>query len=104
MANNAGGRLSQIRAVANGNASVSGGGPMKKQRAPQIRYTRFIFTVNNWKQEEWDWLTEVLPPLCKWIMIAKETCPTTGTPHLQGAAILNKQTARSTVAKWLGFR
>lgn len=74
----------------------------------QNRLTRMVFTLNNYTDEEYKWLTEVFPHRStnppKWIIVGKETCPDTGTLHLQGACILSTQTAFSTIKTWLGFR
>lgn len=39
------------------------------------RYTRFVFTINNWTDREYDFLTrdERWLARCKWLCIAKET-------------------------------
>lgn len=69
-----------------------------------VRYTRFVFTLNNWTQVEYDWLTKQFKNLCTWMCIAKETAPRTGTPHLQGACVLGKRMARSRLATLIGFK
>lgn len=58
------------------------------------RVTRFVFTLNNWTQTEYDSLTKSFAPGVKWIVIAKETGEN-GTPHLQGACILGTRMAFS---------
>lgn len=88
-------------------ASGNNGGPMRKESLPGghgVRYTRFVFTLNNWTQVEYDYLTTEFTTFAKWMMIGREKCPKTGTPHLQGAVVLKKQTARSTIAKMTGFK
>lgn len=47
----------------------------------------YVFTVNNWTQEQWDDLTKVE---CRWMIFGKEIAPTTGTPHLQGEIYFNQ--------------
>lgn len=54
----------------------------------QARYRRFVFTLNNYTDEEYESLKTMD---CKWMIMGKETCPTTGTKHLQGAVVLNTQ-------------
>lgn len=110
MSKSTGSQSSTKQGVASGNESLSSGntgGPMRNQSLPGghgVRYTRFVFTLNNWTQVEYDWLTGDFTALAKWMMIGKETCPRTKTPHLQGAVVLKKQTARSTIAKMTGFK
>lgn len=66
------------------------------------RMRRFVFTLNNWTQPEYDWLVSSLPTLAKWAVIGKENGKE-GTAHLQGAVVLNKQTSFSTIKTWTGF-
>jgi len=65
------------------------------------KYRRIVFVLNNWTQEEFDHLAG-LP--CSWMIMARETAPTTGTPHLQGAMILSKQMSHSALKTFLGSR
>lgn len=65
-----------------------------------LRLSRFVFTLNNWTTEEYEALKS---NDFKWLCIAKEVAPTTGTRHLQGAAIIGKQLAFSTVQMLPGF-
>lgn len=76
------------------------GGPVRRTQAG-TRYTRVCFTLNNWTQEELEHLQSLE---VKWMIIGKETCPTTGTPHLQGALILHKQMTFSALKTLLGSR
>jgi len=57
-----------------------------RRRNAQQRLQRFVFTVPNWTDAELSWLKDTTswPRIPKWVVIGKETCPTTGTPHLQG--------------------
>jgi len=66
------------------------------------RMTRFVFTLNNWTQPEYDWLTTSFRPYTKWMVIGKEVGKN-GTPHLQGAVVLAKQTSFSTIKTWNGL-
>lgn len=71
-------------------------------RRPQNRLTRFVFTLNNWTQEEYLLLTSAaVTAKMRWMIIAKEVGEQE-TPHLQGAAVLKTQTAFSTVKTLLG--
>jgi len=76
------------------------------RRAPKNgrRLTRFVFTLNNWTEDEYHWLTKDLDFLEKvrWMVVARETGEN-GTPHLQGGCCLKTQTAFSTVKTWPGF-
>lgn len=67
-------------------------------------YTRVVFTLNNYTQEEYDWIISQFSNCCKWLCVGKEVAPETGTPHLQGACILKKQVRRSTFANYIGFK
>lgn len=69
------------------------------------RMIRFVFTVNNWTQKEYLWLTtdETFHARIRWMIIAKETGED-GTPHLQGACLLLSQIAFSTLKTWRGFK
>lgn len=52
------------------------------------RLRNFVFTLPNYTQEEYDWfINHHGAPT--WLIVAKETCPKTGTPHLQGMQIEN---------------
>lgn len=64
--------------------------PGARSQAGQ-RVTRFVFTLNNWTEEEYSLLTEDFALQTKWLVVAKETAPGTGTPHLQGACVLGSQ-------------
>jgi len=72
------------------------------------RLTRFVFTINNWTQEEYTYLTEKFAPTVKWIVIGKELSkPEDGsapTPHLQCACILGTRMAFSALKKLPGFK
>jgi len=65
------------------------------------RISRFVFTLPNWTQEEYEKITSIE---CKWMVVGKEVSPETGTPHLQGACILGKQMAFSTLKTLIGSR
>lgn len=69
-------------------------------RRQQTRLSRFVFTLNHWTQEEYD---AIKSNHFQWMVVAKETGDN-GTPHLQGAVVIGKQTAFSTIKMWPGFR
>lgn len=66
------------------------------------RVTRFVFTLNNWTQEEYDALVKFAAGV-KWMIIGKETGEN-GTPHLQGACILGTRMAFSRLKMLTGFK
>jgi len=61
--------------------------------------TKFCFTLNNWTQLEYD---AIIRYDCKWIVVGKEIGKE-GTPHLQGAIVLNKQMRFSAIKKIPGL-
>lgn len=45
----------------------------------------FTFTINNYTEEDEDFVGSLYWVFqCRYLIVGKETCPTTGTPHLQG--------------------
>lgn len=60
------------------------------------RISRFTLTLNNWTDAEFRSFTITLASICKWAVLGKEKGEK-GTPHLQGAGVLNKQTAFSSI-------
>lgn len=67
------------------------------------RVTRFVFTLNNWTQEEYDYLTKTFAPTVKWLIIGKEVGEN-GTKHLQGACILGSRWAFSKLKTIVGLK
>lgn len=81
---------------------LKGGRPSKNGQ----RLRRFVFTVNNYTEHEWNWLTTVFPHRSngpRWMVIGREVGEE-GTPHLQGACVLDKQNAFVTIKMWDGFK
>lgn len=87
--------------------------PSTGKNGPRVR--NFVFTLNNYTDEEYNWfLTRHGNPT--WLIVGKEICPTTGTPHLQGinlttllanslgAMCLGTTVAFKTLKKWLPFQ
>lgn len=54
-----------------------------------MKFRNFIFTLNNYTEEDVNNLLTKLP--FQYIVFAKEVAPTTGTPHLQGYCELHGQ-------------
>lgn len=82
---------------------IAQGGPRRANKNGQ-RVSRFVFTLNNWTDEEYAKITEDFALQTKWLMVAKETAPDTGTPHLQGACVLGRQWAFSRLKAVPGLR
>ncbi|AXH78100.1 MAG: helicase [Cressdnaviricota sp.] len=73
-------------------------------RRTQQRLRRFVFTLNNWTDEEYEQIkTQCAPVYFKWMVMGREKGDA-GTPHLQGAAILLKQTAFTSVKNLPGLK
>nr|DAN97784.1 MAG TPA: Rep protein [Cressdnaviricota sp.] len=64
------------------------------------RLNRFVFTLNNYDQMEYE---EMKKFVCLWMVIGKER-GAEGTPHLQGACVIGKQMAFSSLKTTPGFR
>lgn len=76
--------------------------PIRRTQA-RTRLRRFVFTLNNWTQAEYDSLTVEFAPTTTWMIIGKETGEN-GTPHLQGACILGTQCSFSKLKTWIGLK
>jgi len=79
------------------------GGPIRKRDQAGTRVSRFVFTLNNWSQEEWVYLTTEFAPQTKWLVIGREK-GASGTPHLQGACILGSRWSFSKLKTLTGFK
>lgn len=55
------------------------------------QFTRFCFTINNPTPEQMDMLDRNLKPKAQYLIIGKETAPTTGTFHLQCFVIMKNK-------------
>jgi len=67
------------------------------------RVTRFVFTLNNWTQEEYDYLTKDFATRVQWLIVGRET-GAQGTKHLQGACILGSRMAFSKLKTLPGLK
>jgi len=65
------------------------------RRNAQQRLRRFVFTVNNYTQEEYQALKD-FAKTTTWFIMGREVGEQ-GTPHIQGACVLAKQVAFSTI-------
>lgn len=55
-----------------------------KEKVPRIRSEKWIFTLPNYTDNDWNEICEFIPKNCCYGIVGKEIAPTTGTPHLQG--------------------
>lgn len=77
---------------------ASTAGVTKPNKSNKLR--SFVFTLNNPTELEYLWITTEWKP--KWMVVARETGENS-TPHLQGACVIGKQMAFSTIKKLTGF-
>lgn len=54
------------------------------------RLRRFCFTLNNYTEAQYTYMTGTFAPTTKWFVVGREV-GAEGTPHLQGACLLAKQ-------------
>ena len=60
------------------------------------RARRFAFTLNNYTEQDCERICEIK---CDYLVVGKETAPTTGTPHLQGYIEFKDAKTKSAVIK-----
>lgn len=65
----------------------------------QSRFRNWVFTLNNWTQEEFDSLKTIT---CRWLIMGRE-CGENNTPHLQGAIVFTQPKTLTGVKKLPGF-
>ncbi|WBG01480.1 replication-associated protein [army ant associated cyclovirus 5 170_4] len=65
---------------------------------------KFVFTLNNYTDEECIKTKSFIRQYCKYGIFGKELAPNTGTPHLQGFCNLHKPMRFSTIKKHLTDR
>ncbi|UNY50596.1 replication associated protein [Chifec virus UA13_1817] len=68
---------------------------------PPATLRRFCFTWNNYSEEDWLKAKSFIEEKCKYGIIGKEQCPTTGTPHIQGFCNLSKPMRFGTIKQHL---
>jgi len=95
-------RLRQRRALARNHpvAPVVVLPPAPKKSKQPSRMRSFVFTLNNYSEDEVASLKSI--DNVKWLIFGKEV-GRDGTPHLQGACVLGKQLAFSSVKKMPGL-
>jgi hypothetical protein len=72
--------------------------PPKNQLSNRSNLTRFVFTLNNYTQEDYEALQKL--PHIRALILGKEL-GASGTPHIQGACLLQKQVKFTTVKSWM---
>ncbi|ADD62479.1 replication-association protein [Cyclovirus TN18] len=72
-------------------------GSSSKQTNSTLR--RFCWTLNNYTEEDVTTLQKDLAELCKFAIFGRETCPNTGTKHLQGFCNLQRPKRFSSIRK-----
>ncbi|BAP81871.1 rolling circle replication initiator protein [Cyclovirus ZM01] len=65
---------------------------------------RFCWTLNNYTDDDVDVLQKDLAELCKFAIFGRETCPSTGTKHLQGFCNLQRPKRFNSIRKIFGGR
>jgi len=75
------------------------GAPPRSQSGSRI--SRFVFTLNNYTEDEYNFLKD-WAPTTKWFIMGKEVGEN-GTPHLQGACIIGSQWSFSKLKTLTGF-
>lgn len=65
---------------------------------------RFVFTLNNYTEDEYTKTCDFITKFCKYGIVGKEIAPTTSMPHLQGFANLTKPMRFSTIKQHLDNR
>lgn len=76
---------------------------LSRVNAARRRLRRFVFTLNNYTEEELEAIKEFGRDKCRWMICAKETGEEQMTQHLQGGCLLISQTCFSTLKKSKGF-
>jgi len=72
------------------------------RRNTQQRLRRFVFTVNNYTEEEYEAL-KTFAKTTQWFIMGKERGEQ-GTPHIQGYINLKKKERMTALVKMIGFK
>jgi len=65
----------------------------------QTQMRSVVMTLNNYTPEEYDYI-KLMGPKCKYLIVAKEIAPTTGTQHLQMSATFTSPKTLSAIKKF----
>lgn len=63
-------------------------------------FTSYVFTLNNYTDEQVAALKIEIPLIAKYAIFGREVAPTTGTPHLQGYIRLERRARFNAALKW----
>lgn len=74
--------------------------PYARHQGHAQRLSRFVFTLNNYTEIEYEDLKKM--PV-QWMILGKEKGES-GTEHIQGAVLIGKQIAFTTIKKWNGLQ
>jgi len=80
---------------------TSTGSVMRNTNRTGNRLRRFVFTLNNYTEQEYQALVDFSKDVT-WFIMGRETGEN-GTPHLQGACVLGRQIGFSTLKAYAGF-
>lgn len=64
----------------------------------------WCFTYNNYDETTLDGIFNRCEDICKFVVVGKEVCPTTGTKHLQGYCLFNERKRFTSVKEAIGGR
>lgn len=76
--------MSVITAISGGKAGTEGNNIPQSLNTFSGKKNGWCFTLNNWKEEDWNNCHDLCLKRKCWYAISQEIAPTTGTPHLQG--------------------
>lgn len=68
------------------------------------RARHWVFTLNNYTNDEVELLKRLVPEHCTYITFGYEVAPSTGTPHLQGYVVFNQQIRLAAAKEIIGRR
>jgi hypothetical protein len=84
----------------NDTLDTNGGGNTKTPPSKEFKARRWVFTLNNWTEEEYDTMLQHFESHKCLYVIGKEE-GTQGTPHLQGYIERKNPIRMSTLKKWI---
>jgi len=71
---------------------------------PSASARHFQITINNWVAEEYRILIGLYPSTASYVVIGKETCPTSATPHIHAHVYLKTKTTANKVCSYFSRR